>query len=205
MKSSILFFAAFLSTIQSVYGYFYLSNLANSLPFKGMMASARLNNSLYLFGGENATSHYSNDFYKLTQTSDGFTWSIVPQTNSPAGTAASQAYITSDQQNFVLLGGMSSTTVGKIAPLQIYTYNFASQSWALRTNQNQSVDTTSFIYNREAFSATYDSSSQTTYICGGDNTSAVFNTLHKLDSNFQATPLASAPEARYGHTASILR
>ncbi|KAG1137986.1 hypothetical protein G6F37_010880 [Rhizopus arrhizus] len=169
-----------------------------------MMASARLNNSLYLFGGENATSHYSNDFYKLTQTSDGFTWSIVPQTNSPAGTAASQAYITSDQQNFVLLGGMSSTTAGKIAPLQIYTYNFASQSWALRTNQNQSVDTTSFIYNREAFSATYDSSSQTTYIFGGDNTSAVFNTLHKLDSNFQATPLASAPEARYGHTASIL-
>ncbi|KAG1465708.1 hypothetical protein G6F56_004831 [Rhizopus delemar] len=167
------------------------------------MASARSNNTLYLFGGENATAHYSNDLYKLTQTSDGFTWSIVQQTNAPAGTASSQAFVSSDQQNMVLLGGMSADTVGKVAPLQINTFNFASQSWTSNTNQNQTI-TNDFIYNREAFSATYDSSSQNTYVFGGDNTSAVFSSLHKLDSSFQSSALQSAPEARYGHTTSIL-
>ncbi|CAO3660620.1 unnamed protein product [Rhizopus stolonifer] len=204
MKSSILFLTiVLLSTFQSVQGYYYLSSLANSLPFKGMMASARSNNTLYLFGGENATAHYSNDLYKLTQTSDGFTWSVVQQTNAPAGTASSQAFVTSDQQNMVLLGGMSTDTVGKVAPLQISTFNFASQSWTSNTNQNQTI-TNDFIYNREAFSATYDSSSQNTYVFGGDNTSAVFSSLHKLDSSFQSSALQSAPEARYGHTTSIL-
>lgn len=205
MKSSILFLTiVLLSTFQSVQGYYYLSSLANSLPFKGMMASARSNNALYLFGGENATARYSNDLYKLTQTSDGFTWSVVQQTNAPAGTASSQAFVSSDQQNMVLLGGMSADTVGKVAPLQINTFNFASQSWTSNTNQNQTI-TNDFIYNREAFSATYDSSSQNTYVFGGDNTSAVFSSLHKLDSSFQSSALQSAPEARYGHTTSILR
>ncbi|KAG1275749.1 hypothetical protein G6F65_009697 [Rhizopus arrhizus] len=169
-----------------------------------MMASAQANSSLYLFGGENATSRYSSDLYKLTQTSDGYTWSILPQTNPPEGTASSQAYVTSDLQNLVVMGGMSKSTVGVVSPLQISSYNFASQTWTSHTNRNQTVGSASFIYNRESFSATYDRSSQTTYVFGGDNSSVVFSSLHKLDANFQVTPLTSAPEARYGHTTSIL-
>ncbi|KAI9261990.1 hypothetical protein BY458DRAFT_439368 [Sporodiniella umbellata] len=203
MKSSILFLAiCLLNTFHSVHAYYYLASLANSLPFKGMMASARSNNTLYIFGGENATSHYTNDLYKLTRTSDGFTWSSVPQTNPIPGTASSQAYITADQQNLVLLGGMSAATVGKVAPLQINTFNFASQTWTSNTQPNQTIDA-NFVYNREAFSANYDSASQATYIFGGDNTSAVFSTLHKLDSSFHTTALPSPQEARYGHAGAV--
>ncbi|KAG0844286.1 hypothetical protein G6F18_002012 [Rhizopus arrhizus] len=204
MKSAILFVILLLTLLNHVQAYFYLSSLANSLPFKGMMASAQANSSLYLFGGENATSRYSSDLYKLTQTSDGYTWSILPQTNPPEGTASSQAYVTSDLQNLVVMGGMSKSTVGVVSPLQISSYNFASQTWTSHTNRNQTVGSASFIYNRESFSATYDRSSQTTYVFGGDNSSVVFSSLHKLDANFQVTPLTSAPEARYGHTTSIL-
>lgn len=205
MKSLILF-SILLSTLSSVHAYYFMGSLTNVLPFKSMMASAQFNNSLYLFGGENATSHYSNDLYKLTQTSDGYSWLTVPQKNPINGTAGSQAFVTSDQQNLVLLGGDSFTeaNASNFLPLQIYTYNFASQTWTSKTPTNFTLDNTACV-NRQAFSATYDSKNKVSYIYGGFARQSVLDTLHKMDENYQTTSLGRSPEARYGHTTSILR
>ncbi|RCH94210.1 hypothetical protein CU097_006673 [Rhizopus azygosporus] len=204
MKSLILF-SILLSTLSSVHAYYFMGSLTNVLPFKSMMASAQFNNSLYLFGGENATSHYSNDLYKLTQTSDGYSWLTVPQKNPINGTAGSQAFVTSDQQNLVLLGGDSFTeaNASNFLPLQIYTYNFASQTWTSKTPTNFTLDNTACV-NRQAFSATYDSKNKVSYIYGGFARQSVLDTLHKMDENYQTTSLGRSPEARYGHTTSIL-
>lgn len=182
----------------------------NSLPFKGGMAYAQKNDSLYLFGGENATVRYTNDLYKLTQTATSYTWEIVPQINAPNGTLYSQSYVTADGQNLVLMGGMSNATAGRGLPLQIHTYNFASQTWTEFSGNNANVSSpppAEFIYNREYFSATYDSKNQLTYVLGGAVSAAnqVFSDFHVLDANFKSTALVSPPYGRYGHSASILR
>jgi hypothetical protein len=210
MKSSILFLTASLAYLSTVQAYFYVPSFMTSLPFRDGMAYAQKNNSLYLFGGENSTVHYNNDLYKLTQTSTSYNWEVVPQINPPNGTLYSQSYITADGQNMVLLGGMSNTTSGRGLPLQIYTYNFASQTWTASAGNNANITGTppaEFIYNREFFSASYDKNSQLTYIFGGAvmGNSAVFNDLHVLDANLKSTALAATPNGRYGHTASVLR
>lgn len=197
--------------VNLVEGYFYIPTFMNNLPFKGGMAFAQNNNSLYLFGGENATSGYTNDLYQLTQTSNSFNWQIVPQINTPNGTTYAQSYFTADGQNMILLGGMSNTTFGRGLPLQIYSYNLATNTWtANQNNFNTNISTpvpANFVYNREFFSATYDKKNQLTYIFGGavSGANTVFNTLHVYDANFNAKALASTPYGRYGHTGSILR
>lgn len=211
MKSSILFLTtAILAYVHTAHAYFYVPSFMNSLPFKGGMAYAQKNDSLYLFGGENATVRYTNDLYKLTQTATSYNWESVPQINAPNGTLYSQSYVTADGQNMVLLGGMSNATYGRGLPLQIHTYNFASQTWTEFSGNNANVSSpppAEFIYNREYFSATYDSKNQLTYILGGAVSAAnqVFSDFHVLDANFKSTALVSPPYGRYGHSASILR
>jgi hypothetical protein len=215
MKSSILFFTALFAYLSTVQAYFYVPSFMNSLPFRGGMAFAQKNDSLYLFGGENATVHYTNDLYKLTQTSTSYTWEVVPQINPPNGTVYSQSYITADGENMVLLGGMSNTTYGRGLPLQMYTYNFGSKTWTAHPNNNANLTSTSpgFIYNRQFFSASHDKKNQLTYIFGGavspanpsSGSGTVFNDLHVLDANLNAKRLEPTPFGRYGHTASVLR
>lgn len=198
------------TTILSVQGYFYVPTFMNNLPFKGGMAYAQKNNSLYLFGGENATVGYTNDLYKLTQTPTSYSWEVVPQQNAPNGTTFGQSYITANGENMVLIGGMTATTFGRGLPMQIYTYNFASASWTadpnnLVTNVSTPIPA-NFVYNREFFTATYDAKNQKTYIFGGaiSKSNTVFNTLHVYDQNFQATALPSTMYGRYGHAACVL-
>lgn len=196
--------------VNSVQGYFYVPTFMNNLPFKGGMAYAQKNDSLYLFGGENATVGYTNDLYKLTQTATSYNWEIVPQQNAPNGTTFGRSYITADGQNMVLMGGMSATTFGRGLPMQIYTYNFASQSWTANPNNaNTNVSNpipANFVYNREFFTATYDAKNQKTYVFGGavSKSNTVFNSLHVYDANFQATALPSTQYGRYGHAAGVL-
>ncbi|KAG2214245.1 hypothetical protein INT47_000801 [Mucor saturninus] len=208
-----LLISLFLSTfvlMNSVQGYFYVPTYMNKLPFKGGMAAAQSNNSLYLFGGENATTAYTNDLYQLTQTSTSYDWKIVEQKNRPNGTVYSKAIITADGQNMVLLGGMSNSTFGRGLPLQIYNFNFATQTWSAHlqngvTNITEPIPA-NFVFNREYFSATYDAKNQKTYVYGGAITklNTIFNTLHVYDSEFKATALKATPYGRYGHTTSIL-
>ncbi|KAI9480292.1 MAG: hypothetical protein EXX96DRAFT_561977 [Benjaminiella poitrasii] len=181
----------------------------NILPFKGGMQYAQNGDSLYIFGGENATVRYTNDLYKLTQTPTSYTWEALPQINPPSGTIYGQSYITADGQNMVLLGGLKNETFGRGLPLQIYTYNFPSQTWTPFSGNNANVSSpppSEFIYNREYFTATYDKKNQLTYIFGGalSNTSLVFNDLHVLDASFNSTTLQPTQFGRYGHTTSIL-
>lgn len=211
MKLLITLFLSTFVLMNSVQGYFYVPTYMNRLPFKGGMASAQSNNSLYLFGGENATTSYTNDLYQLTQTSTSYDWKIVEQKNTINGTVYSKAIITADGQNMVVLGGMSNSTAGRGLPLQIYMFNFASQTWTAHPENGVTNITApipaNFVFNREFFSATYDANAQKTYVYGGAiaQLNTVFNTLHVYDSNFTATALQATPYGRYGHTTSILR
>ncbi|GAA5813905.1 hypothetical protein MFLAVUS_007393 [Mucor flavus] len=196
--------------IQSAQAYFYVPTFMNNLPFKGGMASAQRNDSLYLFGGENATTRYTNDLYQLTQTATSYNWQRVEQISPPNGTTYSQSFFTADNKNMVLMGGMSETTEGRGLPLQIYNFNLDSKTWtAHNQNKNETVGNpppANFVYNREFFTATYDAKNQKTYVFGGaiSKLNAVFNTLHVYDANFVPIALAPAPYGRYGHTTSIL-
>jgi N-acetylneuraminic acid mutarotase len=173
------------------------------------MISAQVNNSLYLFGGENATVTYTNDLYKLTQTDSTYTWEVVPQTNAPNGTIYGQGYVTSDNQNMVVMGGVTNATKASAMNLQIYSYNFASQTWTANASNNAVVseNDTSVLFNREAFSATYDSKTQQTYVFGGTLAArdAIFSDFRVLDANFKVTNLNTPNVGRYGHTASLTR
>jgi N-acetylneuraminic acid mutarotase len=179
-----------------------------TLPFKGGMASARRNNSIILFGGENATNSFTDDLYQLTQLTDTFNWQRLPQTNTPPGNLYGQAIITSNNDAMYLLGGMTNTTNNQIAPLQIYQYTFDNHSWnAAPTNTAQvSTNSTSIPLNRKLFSATYDSQNKV-YIYGGAlNASAIFPDFYVLDlstNQFAALPNPGVP--RYSHTSSLLR
>lgn len=191
--------------ITHTYAYFYKSGFMTSLPFQGAMATAQRNNSLLLFGGENATSHYTNTFYQLTQTSSTYDWSTVPQTNTPPGVSYAQAVVVNNSNDMYVMGGMNQDTLGQMAPLQYYKYSFDSQSWTAASTNNL-TNATGVPLNRYLFSATYDGNN-TIYIFGGRI--YLLGTLpyfHKFDiSTGQFTELPSPGITCSGHTASYLR
>ena len=206
------FFSAIILLLSAVDAYFYVPNFVANLPFKGGMATASRNNtSLVMFGGENVTTSYTNDFYQLTQVADTYNWQIIPQTNAPPGNLYGQAVVTNDNNNMFLLGGMTNTTNSQLVPLQVYQYSFQSQTWTASPNNNAVVgNTTALPYNRKLFSATYDNQNKV-YIYGGavnNSASFIFSDFYSLDlTTQQYTKLPSPPQpiARYGHTASLLR
>ncbi|KAG1149970.1 hypothetical protein G6F37_000920 [Rhizopus arrhizus] len=175
-----------------------------NLPYQGAIATAQRNNSLLLFGGENATSHYTNTFYQLTQTSSTYDWSTVPQTNTPPGVSYAQAVVVNNSNDMYVIGGMDQDTLGQMAPLQYYKYSFDSQSWTAASTNNL-TNATGVPLNRYLFSATYDGNN-TIYIFGGRI--YLFSTLpyfHKFDiSTGQFTELPGPGVSCSGHTASYL-
>lgn len=189
-----------------VQGYFYAPNLASTLPFKGGMAFAQRNQSMILFGGENATTAYTNDLYQLTQTSNGYVWNILPQSNPPPGTTFGEAIYTTQGDSLYLLGGISQTTANQVLPMQVYQYSFESQAW--QTLGNGSTNATGGApNNRQLFSASLDQSGNKVYIFGGAlNMTASFNDLWEFDLSTRTfTQLPSFSVAIYGHTSSLLR
>lgn len=191
------------------HAYFYVPNFMSTLPFKGGMAYATRGNSLILFGGENATTSYTNDLYQLTQTgqstTSSFTWQKLPQTNAPSGNLYGQGIVSKSGDTFLLMGGVSQSTVNQIVPLQMYSYSFSTQSWSAWPNNTMNA-TVGVPLNRQLFSATYDNDTMV-YICGGAlNASIIFNNCFGLNTNtMQFSQLANLPLPRYGHTASLLR
>ncbi|KAI8987259.1 hypothetical protein BDF20DRAFT_849116 [Mycotypha africana] len=186
--------------------YFYVPDFMANLPFKGGMSAAQKDKSLILFGGENATTTYTNDLYQLTRVADTFTWQTLSQQNAPPGNVYGQAIITKDNKNMFLMGGMTNTTNNQIIPLQYYQYSFDSSSWSPAiTNGNTSIDPKGIPLNRKLFSATYDGSSKV-YIYGGAlNETAIFSDFWMMDLNTKKfTPLPSPNIPRYAHTASYL-
>ncbi|CDS11467.1 hypothetical protein LRAMOSA03730 [Lichtheimia ramosa] len=176
----------------------------SSLPFQAGSAFVTRNNSLIIFGGQNATTVYTNNLYQLTQTSDSFTWEELPQNNPPPGNLYGQAVISSTGQTMLLLGGLSEATVNREMPIQMYSYNFSTQTWAGWANNNN-ANATNVPLNRQMFSASYDNSN-TVYIFGGSlNNTAIYQDFYALDTRSMSfTPLPSPNQGRYGHTASFL-
>jgi N-acetylneuraminic acid mutarotase len=196
-----------LLSIELADAYFYVPNFMSNLPFQGGMATAtRNNNTLLMFGGENATNSYTNNLYQLTQSSDTFNWQILQQNNAPPGTLYAQAVVTNNNNNMYLLGGMTNTTNNQIVPLQNYQFSFSTNTWTPSSSNNVTLsNTTQLPYNRKLFSATYDNQNKI-YIYGGAlNETAIFSDFYSLDiTTQQYTALPTPQIPRYGHTASLL-
>ncbi|RCI06537.1 hypothetical protein CU098_012763 [Rhizopus stolonifer] len=172
----------------------------SNLPFKGAMATAQRNSSLFMFGGENATSHYTNSFYQLTQTSSTYDWAEVPQTNPPEPVAYAKAAMANDVM--YVFGGISNNTISQILPLQYNQYSFNTQSWTAGSTNNQ-TNTTGLPINRYFSSATFDGQNTIYIYAGALNSSIVFSDFFKFDittNTFTELPNPGIP--RYGHTAS---
>jgi hypothetical protein len=209
MKSSVFFLTALFAFNTSVHGLFNVSYLKNTIPTGGSMFSAQLDNSLYLFGGENDTVAFGNELYKLTLTDNTFNWEVISQINRPNGAVNGQGYMTSDNQNMVIMGGVTADNNVNLLNLQIYTYNFANQTWTANFKNSAAVNEndTSVLSNRESFSATYDPNTQKTYVLGGCLSASgyMFSDFRVLDANFKVAGLNSPNVARYGHSASLTR
>ncbi|KAI9276084.1 hypothetical protein BY458DRAFT_506317 [Sporodiniella umbellata] len=186
------------------YGYFYKSEFRSTLPFKGGMATAQRNNSLYLFGGESADESYSNSFYQLTQTTDSYQWSLVPQTNPPESLRYAKAVVANDV--LYLFGGVSRSTENKLMPLQYYTYSFSTHAWTAGAT-NQQANATQLPMNRQYFSATYDGQHSIYLFGGGVNGTHFLNDFYKFDITTGTFTNLTWPLGQiyyYGHTASYL-
>ncbi|KAI9319235.1 hypothetical protein BX666DRAFT_1924266 [Dichotomocladium elegans] len=186
--------------------YFYVPNFMSTLPFQGGSAFAKNNNSLYIFGGENATSTYTNSLYQLTQTESSYTWTTVPQTNPPPGTLYGQAVVYSSGKSMLLMGGLSNSTSNQALPLQMYSYSFDGHNWSTWAGNGNSSLAMSGVapVNRYMFSATYDNNSKV-YIYGGAFNNSALPDFYAFDvSTFQFTQLNNPNRPRYGHTASFL-
>ncbi|RCI04781.1 hypothetical protein CU098_012460 [Rhizopus stolonifer] len=168
------------------------------------MASAQRNMSLVMFGGENATTTYTNNLYQLTQTQDSFDWQVMTQNNPPPGTIYGQAVVSKDLNSMYLLGGVSNATANQQVPFQYYQFSFSNSSWTAGPT-NSITNTTNMPLNRKLFSATYDGSNKI-YIYGGAlNESAIFYDFFSFDiTTNQFTSLTAPNIPRYAHTGSYL-
>jgi N-acetylneuraminic acid mutarotase len=110
MKSCIFFLTAFFAFTTTVHGSFDVPDL----PAMYGMISAQLDNSLYLFGGQDHASTYYNDLYKLTLIDSTYKWETLPQKNAPDGTIYGQGYITFDNKSMVIMGGFTFSNQYKI-------------------------------------------------------------------------------------------
>ncbi|KAI7868837.1 hypothetical protein BDF14DRAFT_1788236 [Spinellus fusiger] len=199
------FYILLASFIVTAHAYVDVSNLVNTLPFMGGGAVTQRNNSLVLFGGENAVSNYLSDLYLLTQTPSSYTWQTIPQNNPPPGNIYGQATLSGDEDTLLLIGGMTASTAYKYLPMQMYQYSFRNTSWLPwqgNTNLNTTLPTPP---NRMRFSATAGPNNKV-YICGGAiNMNSILADMWVLDSlSMTFTPLPPLNAPRYAHSASLL-
>ncbi|KAI8138865.1 hypothetical protein BJV82DRAFT_629048 [Fennellomyces sp. T-0311] len=185
-------------------GYFNTGNLATVLPFQSMMAYTQRNDSLVVFGGENETSSYSNDLFQLTQTSTGYTWTALPQNNTPPPVSFARAVYIDGNDAMLLMGGMSEATNNVSGPLQMYLHDFGTHQWQPWAGNN-ATNASLVPANRKEFSVSLDQRGFV-YMYGGSlNQTWVYNDLWALDlSTLAFTQLPSSDVARYGHTTSLL-
>ncbi|KAI8080391.1 hypothetical protein BDF21DRAFT_418922 [Thamnidium elegans] len=195
---------AIIVLLSAVDAFFYVPNFMSNLPFKGGMATATRNNSLIMFGGENATNAYTQDLYQLTQTPTSFNWQILQQNNPPPGTLYGQAVVANN--NMYLLGGMTNTTDNQVFPLQLHQYSFDSNTWTSSPSNNLSItNATAVPWNRKLHSVTYDNNNKIYIYAGSVNMTSVFGDFFSFDiSTQQYTSLPNPGVGRFGHTTSFL-
>ncbi|KAL0079999.1 hypothetical protein F4703DRAFT_1796332 [Phycomyces blakesleeanus] len=185
--------------------YFYVPNLMNNLPFMGGNAVAQRNNSLVLYGGEDALSNYKSDLYMLTQMPTTYTWHQIHQNNSVPGNSYGQAVMSNDAEIMFLIGGVTKNTKNLFLPMQIYKFLFSTGNWDPWEGNTNLNTTLPVPPNRQRFSAIAGPNNKV-YICGGAlNESAIFGDFWELDTTtMKFTELARLNAPIYAHTASLL-
>ncbi|ORZ06846.1 hypothetical protein BCR42DRAFT_426552 [Absidia repens] len=174
--------------ISSTDGYFPQSDLLVTMPFKQGLAADKRGQSIIVFGGESNKEKYTNDLNQLTQTPIGYTWSSLPQKNTPPATSYGRAVISKDGNSMVVLG-----------------YNFDTTTWSSQSNPNNVTNTTASPLNRWLHTATSDPNTGRIYIYGGTlNTTFIFADFWLFDPSSMAFTSLTAPDVRrYGHTATL--
>ncbi|KAI9312370.1 hypothetical protein BX666DRAFT_1986808 [Dichotomocladium elegans] len=192
-------------TSSRVHSYFS-TDIMVQLPLKSMMATAARNNSMILFGGENATEPFTTDLYQLTATDSSFDWVVLTQNNPPPATSKAQGVYVEKADSFVIVGGITATTAFQSAPLQIYVYYFSNQTWIAAPTNSVINTTISLPVNRQEHSVAIDQASATMFIYGGVFNSSAMNDFWAWDTTTmtftQLPPTTNI--AHYGHTMSLL-
>ncbi|ORX53646.1 galactose oxidase [Hesseltinella vesiculosa] len=202
-----------LALASTVHGYFNSAQLMQSIPFQGGMASAVFNNSMILFGGENATTQFSSGLYQLTQTSSGYTWNALPQANAPVPVTYAQGLASADGLQFMVLGGngqftttVNNATTNSTSTVPNTNMTLLMQAYTLSTGTWKTVTTLpNMPANRFRFAAAYDASANNIYVFGGvsSNNFNVMSDLYVINSQTGVKQLASSQCGIYGHTATI--
>lgn len=195
-----------LTFVGYVHAYFSTPNMEHTLPFKSAIATAQRNNSMILFGGENATTWFTNDLYELEATSTGFEWSVLPQNNPPPPISNARAVYMERMDAMVVLGGITNATQNMYLPMQVYTYFFTNQTWVPAASNNE-INDTIVPNNRRDFAVAADQQNNRIYIYGGGiNSTAINNDLWILDTTSMTfTQLPPTDVGHYGHSISLLR
>ncbi|CDH54374.1 hypothetical protein RO3G_02372 [Lichtheimia corymbifera JMRC:FSU:9682] len=161
---------------------------------------------MILFGGENATTWFTNDLYELEATSTGFEWSVLPQNNPPPPISNARAVYMERMDAMVVLGGITNATQNMYLPMQVYSYFFTNQTWVPAASNNE-INDTIVPNNRRDFAVAADQQNNRIYIYGGGiNSTAINNDLWILDTTSMTfTQLPPTDVGHYGHSISLLR
>lgn len=206
---SILALLAFLFISPAV-GYYSQPELLITMPFQEGVAATKRGKSIIAVGGETNLVSYSNNLNQLEQWPTGYTWTSLPQQNSPPASAYGRAVVSKDNNTMYLIGGITNTTKNQAVPLQVYQYNFGTTAWSAQLNTNNvtsNASTTATPLNRWLHTTTPDPNTGNIYIyAGAFNTSVMYADFWLLDpSTMVYTSLPSPQIRRYGHTATLTR
>ncbi|KAI8582373.1 hypothetical protein K450DRAFT_228657 [Umbelopsis ramanniana AG] len=191
----------------AAHAYFDTGANTDAMPFMDGMVSVNRNDTIIYYGGENATTPYTNQMYALSNILSGSpTFSKVPQTNAGPNILYGQAVISSTGQTMTVVGGANPAFASN-ATLPIFQFNFATNSWSVGTTAGAAAGGP-MPQTRMMFSASLVKTKL--YIYGGVTTDNLgyFNDFWSLDlsttpytwTNLTTTGLP----VRYGHAATVL-
>ena len=188
--------------------YFDTGANTDAMPFMDGMVSVNRNDTIIYYGGENATSPYTNQMYALSNIISGSpTFSQVPQTSPGPYILYGQAVLSPTGQNMMLVGGANPAFASN-ATLPIFQFDFTTNAWSTGQTAGNAAGA-AMPQTRMMFSASYVN--KKLYVYGGVTTDNLgyFNDFWSLDltttpytwTNLTTTGLP----IRYGHTATVLR
>jgi hypothetical protein len=188
----------------AAHAYFDTGADTDTMPFMDGMVSVNQNNTIIYYGGENATTPYTNQMYALSNILSGSpTFAKVPQTNAGPDILYGQAVISSTGKTMLVLGG-ANPALASNATLPVFQFDFTTNTWAVGATAGSPMPQT-----RMMFSATLVGTKL--YVYGGVTTDNLgyFNDFWSLDlsqSPYTWTNLTTAGlPIRYSHTATALR
>lgn len=187
----------------AAHAYFDTGANTDAFPFMDGMVSVNRNNTIIYYGGENATTPYTNQMYGLSNILTGSpTFNKIQTTNAGPAVLYAQAVISASGDSMLLLGGTNPVIASNVS-LGVYQFSFPTNTWFTVNATGATMP-----QNRMMFSATLVGSKL--YVYGGVTTDNLgyFNDFWSLDlasGQYAWTNLTSAGlPIRYGHTATAL-